>query len=467
MTEKHSLEAERAVLGGCLLEPSRIGKVEEKVGVVDFIQPIHKAVWRTLKEMATDGKGIDLMTVTDALDGDMAYVQGGGMGYVAEMIRETPSSTNVLMYADIVKDRAERRRLDSVLLDLGQLNNDNKINFHDLIDRAQGMVTGLVGNGEQHVGEVGDWLQEFLERFADKADGKIDPMGTTTGIKELDEKTFGFHDDQLWILMAESGMGKTMVAVCWMLAAALSGRPVVMFQQEMGRDAMMNRAIASHARLDLNDIRKPHPGLGDEFWSKFSATALVMKSAPMVIDDRPGMTPSQIARSARRWRDHFKVKGYAKAPVFFIDHAGIVEPDDKRMPREQQMADIANQSKRLAKSLSTSVVLLAQTNRDNVKRQDKRPIVTDLRESAALQHNADVIIGAYRDVVHNKESQMADAMELIVLKQRDGETGTVYVSCNPRKSWVGDMSADRMAGIREERQAADNQKAGGGYGGLL
>ena len=466
MADKFSLEAERAVLGGCLLDPSRIGKVEEKVSGADFIQPLHKAVWRAIKEMSTDGKGIDLMTVTDALEGDTAYAQGGGMAYVAEMIRETPSSTNVLMYADIVKDRSERRKLDSVLADLGQLNNDSKINFHDLVDRAQSMVTGLVGNGEQHVGEVGDWLQGFLERFADKADGKIDPMGTTTGIKELDEKTFGFHDDQLWILMAESGMGKTMVAVCWMLACSLSGRPVVMFQQEMGRDALMNRAIASHGQLDLNDIRRPHPGLGEEFWSKFSASALVMKSAPMVIDDRPGMTPSQIARSARRWRDHFKAKGYAKAPVFFIDHAGIVEPDDKRMPREQQMADIANQSKRLAKSLSTSVVLLAQTNRDSVKRQDKRPIVTDLRESAALQHNADVIIGAYRDVVHNKDSQMADAMELIVLKQRDGETGTVYAACNPRKSWVGDMSADRMAGILEERNQAAQQKSSA-FGGIL
>lgn len=467
MKEHFSLESEMSTLGACLLNPSSIEHVDELISQDDFIQPINKAIWGAIKKIYTNGEGVDVLTVTEALEGDVAYEAGGGFAYVAEMARTTHSTKHAVTYAKAVRDKARRRKMQSVLQQIATMNDDSDIGHDELVDKAQDMVSSLIGNSEDAVTEVGGWMQKYLNNFADKADGLIDPMGITTGFTDLDEQTLGFNPDMLWVMPADSGMGKTALAVTMMRAVALvAEQPVVIFQIEMGDYGMMDRIIAGQAGLPLRDIKRPHPGLGDDFWVKFNAAALQISKAPMVIDERPTATPSQMRRAAKRWCAHFKAKGYTKPPVFFVDHAGIVEPDDHRLPREQQVADISKKMKRMAKEFKTSVVLLAQVNRDYAKRQDKRFILSDLRESAALQHNADVILSPYRDAVHNKDTPHKDVIELITAKNRDGELGTVYGSCDMSKSWMGNMTADRLAQIKEDREQAAQQKSSA-FGGIL
>lgn len=438
-----SEEAEISLIGACLLDPAQIDAVADVVAVTDFYMPHHRAMWSAMQQLALAGQ-VDVVSLHDLI-GDHSDHYGGLPGLV-QITRNTPNASNAKHYAEAVHDKALRRRLQISLDEVGEQVGAPGNELSEVIDRAQAKLAGVMGERAGSVQPVQGWLSSWLDELDDRFHGRIDPMGLLFNIPELDAKTSGMHPEDLIILGGESGMGKTVVAAHILDSVCLrQGRPAVMFQLEMRKEQVLNRVMASHTGVKLDALKDPRYKMDDEGWAQVTAGVIATKEAGLVIDDRPGLTPTQIRAAAKRWKEH-----YGELGCVIIDHAGIVQPDDKAIPREQQVSEVSKSSKILAKELGCPVILLAQINRENTKRGDKRPVMSDLRESASLEHNADLILFIYREAKHNPDCEHPGIAELIVAKQRDGEVGTVEVVCDLSRSQLKPATAENISNYTRE-----------------
>ena len=441
-----SQEAEIRLIACCLLN-SRL--IDESAGIVssrDFYFPLHRTGWAWITQQHTAGAEVELIGLADHLAQHHDEAEYGGLTGLAEMVRNSEGSASAIHYAKAIKDKSRRRQFQAVLGELEDMALDTHQDFKAVVDSAQARVSNLLGDAPDEVGAVGDWIHSYLDTLEKKYSGDIDPMGILWNLPDIDRMTNGFHKKDLVILAGESGMGKTVVASHIMDSVSLrQGKPAIMFQLEMDRGPVLNRIIGSHSGVKLDALKNPREHMDDEGWSKLGPAMLRCKESPMVIDDRPGMTMAQVRSAARRWH-----QVYGEIGVIIIDHVGIVGIDDKAASREQQIAEVTRQAKVLAKDLDTTVILLAQINRDNKVRKDKRPILSDLRESAALQHNADLVVFVYRDEAYHEDTQDQGIAELIVAKQRDGQVGTAKVICDLSRSQLKPLTAEAFAEYRRE-----------------
>lgn len=447
----YNLDAEQVVLAGCLLDNERVDKIG--LSINDFYNPQHQAIWGAINDIMRRGKVADVVSVDDYLG-----ETGPGLANLAELVRQAPSGASAEHHAPIVKDKARRRAISLAMVAvLDDLNNPGT-DVLDVIDGAQERLSALIGHSDRKVGEVKDWVGDWVDLLDRRVQGDEREMGISTGIAELDE-FFTLKSPDLHILAGESGMGKTLAACHLMDAVTMrQGKPSIMFQLEMSKEAVWERIAASYSGARTSFMKRPGSHPGDD-WSQIGVAVQRVQEAPLVIDDRPGLSMAQIRGECKRWKDHWGEVG-----VVIIDYVGIVSPDDKRAPREQQIAQIARSAKQLAKQIDCHVVLMAQINRDNTKRTEKRPMVTDLRESAALQHNADIISFVYRDEHYNKESERRGIMEWIVGKNREGALGTVELVCDLPRSSLKPLTADALQRWQMENPAPKVEKpAGGGF----
>lgn len=457
-----SEEAEYNLIGACLLDNTQVDKVSDILSADDFYDPCRREMWRSIVHLMSSGLPADAVGVHDSMAAKMDQAQYGGLAGICDIAQQTVTTMNAEFYAKIVKDRSRRRRLQAVLGELEKqaLTIDN--DFVKIVDQAQSKISGLLGSSAEEVTTANEWMPEWLEILDDKYHGRIDPMGLRFGIPELDEMTSGMQPEDLVVIAGESGMGKTVVATNIMNSVAIQHRkPVVMYQLEMSKFKVAERMMAAHGNIKLDAFKDPKRHMGDDVWPRLSAAAQAVNNAPLVIDARPGLTPSQIRGSAKRWKEHFGSLG-----CIIIDHAGIVQPDDKSLPREQQVSEISKSAKILAKDLGCPVVLLSQINRENTKRADKRPMMSDLRESASLEHNADMILFIYREAKHNPQCDNPGVAELILAKHRDGQTGTVAVVCDLSKSKLLPVTADNVTRYNEENPRQKQEERSDGEDGF-
>ena len=437
----HSYEAEQSVIGACLLDNKLIDRVADVLTHAEFSALEHAVIWSALVALRNAGQPCDIVTVSKRLEHDQAYDDVGGLAYLAEIAKHTPSALNGLAYADVVADLAGRRRMVGEVEVIRQMAHDKNRPLLTTVDDAQGRLMRLVRADADQAGPMGADLEDMLDEMDRKWNGQEEAMGLSFGLADLDGRTMGMHPGQLILVAGRPSMGKTAFMLNILRACCIrDDRPALIFSMEMDRRALRNRMVAAIADVPLQAIRDPKKHMTDELWNRMPLGVNGLKNAPLIVDDRSAMSPSQIRGAAKRWRDHYGYLG-----VVMVDYMQLMRPDGKHGSREQEVAEMSRTMKTMAKELGCPVVALSQLNRSLEQRQEKRPMMADLRESGALEQDADLILFLYRHERYFPDDQLHQGVaEIIIGKQREGEVGTVYAHANLAHARFGDLDHSKI-----------------------
>lgn len=430
----HSIEAEQSVLGALLIDNSAFDRIADMVGESDFYKDEHRRIFAHLVKLITSSKAADALTVSDSLESSADAGQTGGKAYLMSLANNTPLAANIRRYAEIVRERAIMRKLveagNIIAADaLNPLGQDAK----QLLDAAESLVFRIAeegARGTQGFIVARELLSKVIERISDLHErGSPDVTGVPTGFKDLDRMTAGLQPGDLVIIAARPSMGKTALALNIAEYIAMRQKitqPVAMFSMEMGGEQLVTRLIASLARLDQSKVRIGK--LNDSEWNDLTIAMNKITEAPIHIDETPALTPLEVRARARRLH-----RQYGPLGLIIVDYLQLMSASTDRSGRSEenratQVAEISRSLKALAKELHIPVVALSQLNRGLEQRTDKRPMMSDLRESGAIEQDADVILFIYRDEVYNTESPDKGLAEIIIAKQRNGPVGKVKLT---------------------------------------
>jgi replicative DNA helicase len=421
----HSMESEHAVLGGLLLDNDTWDRVSEKVVAQDFYSRAHRIIFESFAVLVETGEPVDLITLSEALENTQQLDEVGGFVYLAEMMKNTPSAANITAYATIVRERAVTRELIAVANEIAEAGYDTQGRTSaDLLDFAETKVFAIAeqrtnkNEGPESLTSVLEKTVDRIEKLCNEPSNGV--TGVSTGFSDLDKMTAGLQQSDLIIVAARPSMGKTTFAMNLAEnAAMMQDKPALIFSLEMPSDQLMMRMLASLGRIDQTKIRTGQ--LDDEDWARLSSTmGLLIESGKMYIDDAAGLTPTDVRSRARRIaRDHGGLS------MIMIDYLQLMRVPALSDNRTLEISEISRSLKALAKELKVPVVALSQLNRSLEQRSDKRPINSDLRESGAIEQDADLIMFIYRDEVYNDDSEFKGMAEIIIGKQRNGPIGRV------------------------------------------
>ncbi len=420
-----SLEAEQSVLGGLMLDELAWDRVAEAVAEVDFYRQEHKLIFRVMAKLVGEGRPIDVITLSEELSRIDELEAIGGLAYLGELAKNTPSASNITSYANIVRERAILRQLISVANDIA----DSA--FHtagrssaDVLDEAERKVFEIAEARPKEGGplSVNPILKKAVERIDELFTAGDYLTGLTTSFTDLDAKTAGLQNSDLIIVAGRPSMGKTTFAMNIVENAAIIGdAPILVFSLEMPAEQLMMRMLASLGRIDQTRVRTGK--LEQDDWPKLTGAVNLLKDKPLYIDDTPGLSPTEMRTRARRIaREHGKIG------LVMIDYLQLMQVKGFTEGRTAEISEISRSLKALAKELECPVVALSQLNRGLEQRPNKRPVNSDLRESGAIEQDADVIMFIYRDEVYNEDSPDKGKAEIIIGKQRNGPIGTVRVA---------------------------------------
>ncbi|EAA3386627.1 replicative DNA helicase [Salmonella enterica] len=430
----HSIEAEQAVLGGLMLDNGRWDDVAERVVADDFYPRPHRQIFIEMGRLQENGSPIDLITLSESLERQGALDRVGGFAYLAELSKNTPSAANICAYADIVRERAVVRELISIsnqIADAGY--SPNGRSSEELLDMAERLVFGIAEKrqkadaGPKDITSILDSTVARIEELFQRPHDGV--TGLDTGFTDLNKKTAGLQPSDLIIVAARPSMGKTTFAMNLVENAAInSDKPALVFSLEMPSDQLMMRSLASLSRVDQTRIRTGQ--LGDEDWAKISgAMSILLDNRNIFIDDSSGLTPTELRSRARRvYRENGGLS------MIMVDYLQLMRVPELKENRTLEIAEISRSLKALAKELQVPVVALSQLNRSLEQRADKRPVNSDLRESGAIEQDADLIMFLYRDEVYHENSDLRGIAEVIIGKQRNGPIGTVRLTFNGQYS---------------------------------
>lgn len=417
----HSVEAEQSVIGGLMLSPEEWDTVSGLVVADDFYRPQHQIVFRTMGELVEARSPIDVITVSEALAQRDELEAVGGLAYLGELASNTPSTANIRAYAEIVRERSMLRQMIAAareIADAGFYPDGRETG--ELLAEAESRLARIAENRRHTEGPVP--VNPLLRRAVDRidelfqSDGNL--TGVSTGFMALDEKTSGLQASDLVIVAARPSMGKTALAMNLAEHAALQqDRPVVVFSMEMPAEAIIIRMLSSLGRIDQKRIREGK--LAEEDWPKLSAAVSKLKDRPLFIDDTPALTPAEVrSRLKRIQREHGPIA------MVMLDYLQLMQVADRSRGRVEEISEISRSLKGIAKEFDTPVVALSQLNRGLEQRPNKRPVNADLRESGAIEQDADLILFIYRDEYYNEDSPDQGIAEIIIGKHRNGPTGT-------------------------------------------
>jgi replicative DNA helicase len=421
-----NLEAEQAVLGGLLIEAESWDEVVDIVGEVDFYKPAHRTLFSAMKDLHKHNKPVDLITMSDWLMQRNQMDAVGGVKYLNTILENTTSTASISGYAKIVKEKALLRQIIQMsqsTIDEAFASVDDVDTFLDRVEARvfqvaeQKSANGLVDASEL----VKSSLQKIEELYASKAA----VTGTPTGFIDLDEMTAGFQPGEMIILAARPSMGKTAFGLNVALHAALREKKnVAFFSVEMGKESIMTRLLASAAKVRLSDIRVGH--LDDKAWPRLINTAAALSETGLFIDDTAGISPFEIRAKCRRMKKKFGLD------MIMIDYLQLMSMKERYDSREREVSEISKLLKSIAKELKVPVVALAQLNRGVEGRTDKRPMLSDLRESGSIEQDADVIMMIYREDYYDRDNpDVKGIAEIIIAKQRNGPTGAIKLKWIP------------------------------------
>ncbi|MBQ0754576.1 MAG: replicative DNA helicase [Gammaproteobacteria bacterium] len=416
-----SVEAEQAVLGGLMLSNDAWDQVSERVGEDDFYRKEHRLIFRVLLQLAEDNQPRDLLTVSEALQKLGQLEAAGGPGYISELSRNTPSAANISAYAEIVRERSVLRQLISVSNKVaGRAFNPEGAHSTEILDDAESSIFKIAeqmqkGSGPQAIKNV---LVRTVEKIEELYKSKSSLTGLSSGFDELDKLTAGLQPSDMIVVAARPSMGKTTFAMNLCESVALkSGKPVLVFSMEMPADSLVMRMLSSLGRINQGNLRSGK--LQQDDWNRIASAMQMLTPQRFFIDDTPSLSPLEMRARARRVARECG----GEIGAIMVDYLQLMQVPgmDNRV---NEISEISRSLKSLAKELKCPVIALSQLNRSLEQRPNKRPIMSDLRESGAIEQDADLIMFLYRDEVYNKDTQEKGIAEVIIGKQRNGPIGT-------------------------------------------
>ena len=416
----YSAPAEQAVIGSMLIDPRCVPEVLEKLKPDEFYLQLNRDIYETIYAMFSYSQAIDPVTVLGQMKVRGVY-QDNCEEYLAEIMRVTPTAANVLEYAAIVRDRALLRRLGEAADEIGKMVYEGSGEAESMLESAERRIYALrQGRNVGGLMPVSSVVQNVFDRLAEAASSGNAIPGISTGLADLDRVTLGLNKAELILIAARPGMGKTSIALNMALHAALNEhQTVAIFSLEMSREQLVTRLLSRAALIPSQNLLTGQ--LSDQQWRDVSDAAQALSATDIRIDDNPTLTVSDMNAQCRR---------VANLGLVVIDYLQLMQSAGSghtwsNESRTQAVSDISRMLKIMAKELNVPVICLSQLSRANESRQDKRPMLSDLRESGAIEQDADVVIGLYRDGYYNKESENPNLAEAIILKNRKGQTGTV------------------------------------------
>lgn len=421
----HSIEAEQSVLGGLMIDNPAWDQVADLISEDDFYRRDHRLIFRAIARLADEGSPYDVVTLSEWLEKHNELDNVGGLGYLGSLAKNTPTSANIKAYANIVRERSVLRQLIRVASEIGDsAHNTEGKSSADLLDIAESKVFEIAEKGAR--GKSGyTGIKDLLVKAVDRIDTLYQNpnayTGVPTGWTDFDEKTSGLQNSDLIIIAGRPSMGKTSFAMNIVENAAIKNKvPVAVFSMEMPGEQLVMRMMSSLGRIDQHKIRTGK--LDDTDWPRLTSAVNLLSEAPIFIDDTPGLNPIEVRSRARR------IKREHGLGLIVLDYLQLMQTSGSTENRATEISEISRALKGLAKELNVPVIALSQLNRSLEQRPNKRPIMSDLRESGAIEQDADVITFIYRDEVYNEESPDKGTAEIIIGKQRNGPIGTARLT---------------------------------------
>lgn len=419
----HNHEAEQSVIGAIFLEPQSLITASEILVPEDFYRIAHQKIFRTMLELSDQGKAIDVVTVTEELSVKKELEDVGGLTYLMELANAVPTAANVSYYAKIVEEKAILRRLIRVATKIVEDGYTREDEVEDLLSDAEKKIMEVANR--KNAGDfkhIKDVLVNTYDNIEQLQNRKGDITGIPTGFTDLDRMTAGFQRNDLIIVAARPSVGKTAFALNIAQNVAVKAREnVAIFSLEMGAEQLVMRMLCAEGNIDAQVLRTG--ALTAEDWSKLTIAMGTLSNSGIYIDDTPGLRVSEIRAKCRRLSQE---QGLG---MVVIDYLQLIQGSGKRGEnRQQEVSEISRSLKGLARELKVPVIALSQLSRGVEQRQDKRPMMSDIRESGSIEQDADIVAFLYRDDYYDKETENKDMIEIIIAKQRNGPTGTVTLA---------------------------------------
>ena len=415
----HSVESEQSILGSIILDKDAIITVAETINPSDFYKEAHKIIYESMLSLNSNNEPIDLITLIEELRKEGHLDNIGGISYLTSLSTIVPTTSNVKYYANIVKEKSVMRQLIKASNEIINLGYDASTDVQEILDKAEKNIFDISqeksGDDIQPINAV---LQDTFDMIEKLCTEKKEVTGITTGFKDLNKKINGLQRTDLILLAARPAMGKTAFSLNLVQNAALKGdASVAVFSLEMSKEQLVQRMLSAQSNVELSKIKTGT--LGESDWPRIIDGMAVLSEAKIFIDDTPGIKISEIRSKCRR------LKMEKGLDLILIDYLQLMEGEGKNENRQQEIAKISRSLKILAKELDCPVVALSQLSRSPELRKDHRPILSDLRESGSIEQDADIVMFLYRDEYYHDDSEKKNIGEVIVAKNRHGETGNV------------------------------------------
>lgn len=421
----HDIEAEQAVLSSMLLDREAVAAAMETLHPDDFYRADHKLIFDSAQELYNAGSPIDVITIKNKLEEKNAFDQIGGLSYLASLATAVASSVNIRHYAKIVEEKALLRRLIKASSGISQLSYEASEDVNSILDKAEKSIFDIIQNRHtEEFSHIRDVTIASFEKIEQIFYSKEKITGVPSGFIDFDNKTAGLQRSDLILLAARPSMGKTAFALNVAQNAAIRHNiPTAIFSLEMAKEQLVNRMLCSEAMLDAQKFRTG--SLEEDDWTKLVQAMGPLSESPIYIDDTPGISPMEIRAKCRRLKLE---KGLG---LILIDYLQLMSGNGRNDSRQQEISEISRSLKAIAREMDCPVIALSQLSRACEQRADHRPMLSDLRESGAIEQDADVVAFLYRDEYYFPESEKKNMAELIIAKQRNGPTGTVDLT------WLG------------------------------
>ena len=426
----NDVEAEQAVIGSMLTDRDAVISAIEVLKEEDFYREDNKTIYEAILNLYNRSEPIDIITLKAELTSMGMFDKIGGLEYIVGLPEKVPTTANVEKYISIVKEKSELRRLIKAANEIIEQVYDPTENIDDIMNNAEKKIFNIMQDKDQKsYSPIKDVLIDAFTELEQLYNQKQHITGVPTGFIDLDYKTAGLHNSDLILIAARPAMGKSAFALNIATNAALKAKvPAVLFSLEMSKEQMVNRILCSEAMVDSNKVRTGK--IDDDDWIKLADTMGDLSEAPIYIDDTPGISINEIRAKCR------KLKLEKNIGLVVIDYLQLVQGSSKRAQgsREQEISEISRSLKILAKEINVPVIALSQLSRAPEQRPDHRPMLSDLRESGAIEQDADIVMFLYRDDYYNEDSEDKGLAEVIVAKHRAGSTGTVKLV------WLGNYT---------------------------
>ena len=433
-TMPHDDVAEQSVLGGMLLSKDAIADVVESLRASDFYKPAHETIYEAILSLYGHGSPADAITVADELKKRGELTRVGGASYIHTLIASVPTAANAQYYAEIVKEHAIMRRLIEAGTKIAQLGYANETEVDTLVDQAQAEIYAVTdGNAKEDYVSFSEALEETINEIDANSNRPDGVYGVPTDFIEFDELTGGLHGGQMIVIAARPGVGKSTLALDIARSAAIHHQmTTVFFSLEMSRTELAMRILSAEGKISMGRLKKGD--LDTEGWTNLATLQGRIDSAPLFIDDSPNMTLMEIRAKCRRLKQRNDLK------LVVPDYLQLMSSGKKVESRQQEVSEFSRSLKLLAKELDVPVIALSQLNRGSEQRTDKRPMVSDLRESGSIEQDADMVILLHREDMYNPDSERVGEADMIIAKHRGGPTRTIPLAFSGKYSRFNNMA---------------------------